>query len=101
MYLTTPIVFPYSSVTLFLKKPQRRLQENNPFYFFFANKQRTGSFYFLLLNFSNYFQLCWGSGLGSGSACFWASRIRIRLRILPIPHKCVERTEIMLDKYRI
>jgi hypothetical protein len=34
LYLFTPIVFPFSSVTLFFKKPQRRLQENNPFYFF-------------------------------------------------------------------
>ncbi len=42
---------------------------------------------------------CWGS------ACLWASRIRlrihkseVRIRILPFSHKCAERTEIMLEK---
>ncbi len=39
------------------------------------------------------------SGTGSaGSAYFWASWIRIRLQILPLSHKCLEWTEIMLDK---
>jgi hypothetical protein len=33
---------------------------------------------------------CWGSG--TGSACFWASRIWI----LPFSHEGVERAEIML-----
>ncbi len=37
---------------------------------------------------------CWGYKSGTGSVCFWASRIRI----LPISHKFVERTEIMLAK---
>jgi hypothetical protein len=49
---------------------------------------------------------CWGSGSeagSAGSACFWASRIRVhysevRIRILPFSHKCVERTEIMPAK---
>ncbi len=51
---------------------------------------------------------CWGSGSGTGSAgtaCFGASRIpihksevRIRIRILPIYHKYVERTEIISAK---
>jgi hypothetical protein len=50
---------------------------------------------------------CFCLGSGSGSASFWASRIRIRvhysevwIRILPFSHKNknVERTEIMLDK---
>ncbi len=45
---------------------------------------------------------CWGSG-SAGSACFWASRIRIhqsevRTRIPPFSHNCVERTEIMPAK---
>jgi hypothetical protein len=39
----------------------------------------------------------WGSG-SAGSACIWASWIRIRLRILHFSHKCVERTEIMPGK---
>ncbi len=43
---------------------------------------------------------CWGSGSGirswsAGSACFRASRIRIRIQILPFSHKCVEQTAIM------
>ncbi len=39
---------------------------------------------------------CWGSGsgTGSGSSCFWNSRIRILL----FSHKCVERTEMMPAK---
>jgi hypothetical protein len=37
---------------------------------------------------------CWGSG--SGSACVWASQIRI----LPFSHKGIEWTEIMLAKYK-
>ncbi len=47
----------------------------------------------------------WGYGFGAGSACFWASRIRIhlsdvwiRIWILPFSHKGVERTDIMLAK---
>ncbi len=69
--------------------------------------------YFLgyLFNFSC-LQQCWGSGSGigsgfAGSACFWASRIRIqyselwiRIRILLFSHKCVERTEIIPAKYK-
>jgi hypothetical protein len=52
------------------------------------------------------FEQCWASGSGTGSACFWATRIRIhrsevririRLRILPFSHKCVERTEQCLQ----
>jgi hypothetical protein len=39
---------------------------------------------------------CWGSG-SAGSACFWASRIR--LRILPFSHKRAERTDKMPAKY--
>ncbi len=46
----------------------------------------------------------WGSG-SAGSACFLASRIRnhysegrIRSRILPFTHKCVERNELMPAK---
>ncbi len=36
----------------------------------------------------------WKTVLGTGSACFWASRIRI----LPFSHKDVERTELMHAK---
>ncbi len=43
------------------------------------------------------FNQCWGSG----SACFWASRIRIHqseVCILPFSHKCVEQTEKIIAK---
>jgi hypothetical protein len=42
----------------------------------------------------HYQAVCWGFGTGSGSACFWASRIRI----LPFSHKCVEQIEKMPEK---
>jgi hypothetical protein len=97
----------FESIVQSTKGPKRSLKNNNtPF----SQQSIKVIFPFLFSPICSHaltYIQCWlsGSRTGSGSACFWAFRIRIhqsevriRIRILPFSHRCVERTEIMPAK---